>query len=465
MRQGEMDQGPLRCWAARYAIAMTDPVLDLERFIDASPTPYHAVMQCVEHLERAAFRPFREGEAWDLEPGVRGYVVRGQGSLIAFELGNVAAAKSGFRMVGAHTDSPNLRLKPEPERSAFGTRQLEVEPYGSALLHTWLDRDLSLAGRVFYAASDGSMACALLDFRRPLLRIPNLAIHLYKELREEGLKLNPQQHLVPVLGLEGGQRELLPLLCAELKRTGHALIPDAVRGFDLMAYDVQRASRWGAQEEFIAAPRLDDLASCHAGLCALLEAVANGPSVYTRVLVLNDHEEVGSRSARGAAGPFLAQTLERFVAGRGGADAQALPRALAHSWLISADMAHAVHPNYADRHDPQHRPVLGAGPVIKLNANQAYATDGEGVAFFRSLCAEVGVKPQLFVSRSDMACGSTIGPVAAAKLGVRTVDVGTPLWAMHSCRETAAVGDSDALSRVLTAFFGATKSASKPVGK
>jgi len=444
---------------------MSDSAGDLERFIDASPTPYHAVAQCASRLETVGFCRFREEDAWDLEPGARGYVVRGQGSLIAFELGSVAAAESGFRMVGAHTDSPNLRLKPDPERLAFGTRQLGVELYGSALLHTWLDRDLSLAGRVFYAAPDGSTACALLDIRRPLLRIPNLAIHLYKELREEGLKLNPQQHLVPVLGLEGGEGELLTLVCAELKRVGHGVTREAVRGFDLMAYDVQPASRWGAQEEFIAAPRLDDLASCHAGLCALVQAVANGPSRHTRVLVLNDHEEVGSRSARGAAGPFLTHTLGRIAASTDGASAQALPRALAQSWLISADMAHAVHPNYADRHDPQHRPVLGGGPVIKVNANQAYATDGEGVAFFQSLCDKVGVTPQLFVSRSDLACGSTIGPVTAAELGVRTVDVGTPLWAMHSCRETAGVADSYALSRVLGAFFGSTENASDPVRK
>jgi len=251
---------------------MDDFARDLAAFIDASPTPYHAVAESVKRLEAAGFRALAEGDAWQLAAGERCYVVRGQGSLIAFELGTGSPAEAGFHLVGAHTDSPNLRLKPNPDRTHCGTRQLAVEPYGGALLHTWLDRDLSLAGRVFGAGEGGEPVCSLIDFRRALLRIPNLAIHLYRELREEGLKLNPQKHLVPVMG-PANTAELSALLAEELGRTGCGeFAADAITGFDLMLYDLQPASRWGSEGEFIAAGRLDDLASCHAALCALTAA-------------------------------------------------------------------------------------------------------------------------------------------------------------------------------------------------
>jgi len=438
---------------------MVSSARDLLSYVDASPTPYHAVAETCRRMEAAGFSALAEGDAWtDLAPGSRHFVQRGGGSLLAFELGAQPPSEAGFRIVGAHTDSPNLRIKPRADFKSSGCRQLGVEPYGSLLLHTWLDRDLSLAGRVFLGGDAGGLPTShLVDFRRPLLRIPNLAIHLQRELRQEGLKLNPQRHLVPVIGLESAP-ELAAQLAVELRKAGVETTAEAITGFDLMLYDPQPSSLWGAEEEFLAAPRIDNLASCHAGITALLRAVEGGPAAYSRAVVLNDHEEVGSRSATGAAGPFLADVLGRLAAGAAGSPStpavDALPRALAHSWMISADMAHAVHPNYAERHEPRHRPVLGAGPVLKMNSNQSYATDGEGISFFAGLCKQVGVAPQHFVTRSDLGCGSTIGPITAAELGLRTIDVGNPMLAMHSCRETAAAADVEPMIAVLSAYFG-----------
>ena len=430
---------------------MTDRVDDLLTYIDQSPTPYHAVIETAGRLEAVGYSLLEEGDAWTLSPGDRRYVIRAGGSIAAFEVGSAAPAEAGFRVIGAHTDSPNLRIKPSPDVREHGYHQLAVEPYGGALLHTWLDRDLTIAGRVTLA-SDGETETRLVDFERPLLRVPNLAIHLYRELNQEGLKLNAQRHLSPLLGL-GDDADFVELLCAELGREGAMVDRDQVLAFDLMTYDTQRSVRSGANGEFIHAPRLDNLASSHAGIEALIQAGAAGPSAATRVVVLYDHEEVGSRSTQGAGGTFLADTLERIAIGAKGSDAESMARAVSRSWLISADMAHAIHPNYADRHEPGHRPKLGAGPVIKTNSNQAYATDAESAGFFASLCARVGVTPQNFVTRSDLGCGSTIGPISAARVGIRTVDVGNPMLSMHSVREMAASADVDPMIEVLAEFF------------
>lgn len=436
---------------------LEDRVADLLAFIDRSPSPYHAVANALRRLEAAGFRRLREEEPWALEPGARCAVVRGDGSLIAIQVGSESPAEGGFRIVGAHTDSPNLRVKPRPDRGAQGYRQLAVEPYGSPLLHTWLDRDLSLAGRVTLRergdADRPVLRTVLVDFERPLLRIPNLAIHLQRELKKDGLELNAQQHLPPLLGLDGAPG-LAELVASELRAAGTASVgPESLLGFDLMAYDVQPSCVAGARGEFILAPRLDNLASCHAALCALQDAAAAGVGRATRVVALYDHEEVGSRSAVGAAGPFLAEALERTVAGFKDGAPQGLARAVARSLLVSADMAHAVHPNYADKHEPEHRPVVGGGPVIKVNANQSYASDSETAARFAALCADVGVEPQHFVARSDLGCGSTIGPITAARVGLRTVDVGNPMLSMHSCRELAGTADVAPMIDVLEAFF------------
>jgi aspartyl aminopeptidase len=433
----------------------SDRVQALLRFIAASPSPYHAVQQAAERLERAGFVRLHEHEPWSLRSGMRGYVVRGGSSLAAFVMGTRAPHESGFAWIGAHTDSPNLRVKPQPDVRAHGYLQVAVEPYGGLLLTTWLDRDLSLAGRVVVDDGTPSGRTHLCDFRRPILRVPNLAIHLHRSVNTEGLKLNPQTQMVPVLGLERGggddSARLIDALAAELARSGVDCNADRIVGFDLCLYDLQPPAVGGLHGEFVFSARLDNLASCHAALEAL--ATANSARAETRGIVLYDHEEVGSESAQGAGSPFLRDLLARLTEATAQTEPSALARALARSLLISADMAHAVHPNYAEKHEPGHRPVLGGGPVLKTNFAQAYASDAETGARFLLLCRKAGVTAQQFVSRSDQACGSTIGPITAGRVGLRTVDVGNPLLSMHSVREMAATADVAAMQRVLDAFF------------
>jgi aspartyl aminopeptidase len=432
---------------------MQDRVADLLSFIDRSPTPYHAVVEASARLEAAGYSRIDESELWSLSPGDRRFVVRAGGSLAAFEVGAKEPALAGFRVVGAHTDSPNLRIKPNPDIRSEGLQQLGVEPYGGVLLHTWLDRDLSLAGRVTLRDGKGTRT-ELVDFVRPLMRIPSLAIHLNRELNQEGLKLNAQKHLAPVIGL-GEDATLAQLLIDEIGTRGAKKTSGSdILAYDLMAYDVQPSTRSGAEGEFIHAARIDNLASSHAALSALLDAGSAGSTDQTRVVVLYDHEEIGSRSTQGAGGTFLKDTLERIAIADGAGKGQELARAVSRSWLVSADMAHAVHPNYADRHEPGHRPRIGAGPVIKTNANQSYATDAETAGLFSALCARVDVTPQDFVVRSDLGCGSTIGPISAARVGIRTVDVGNPMLSMHSCREMAGAGDVEPMIAVLAEFLG-----------
>jgi len=435
---------------------MRDTVADLLAFIDRSPTPYHAVAETERRLRAEGFERLAEGDLWDFAPGDRRYVVRNEGSLVALEMGSVAPSEAGFRIVAAHSDSPNLRVKPQADLEAHGYRQLAVEPYGGVLLHTWMDRDLSLAGRITLRAETG-IRTVLLDFERPLLRIPNLAIHLNREIREKGLQVNAQRHMVPLLGLQDAP-PLSDFLAGELRAQGIADGPGTdILAFDLMAYDTQASSVSGARGEFIHAPRLDNLASCQASLSALLESVGESHGAATRVIAFFDHEEVGSRSAHGADSPLLQHVLGRVVEGFKGGVPQGLARALSRSMLISADMAHAVHPNYPDKHEPGHRPVVGGGPVIKSNANQSYASDSVTAGVFQGLCDEAGIPSQHFVSRSDLSCGSTIGPISAAQVGIRTVDVGNPMLSMHSCRELAGSADVDPMIRILRSFFSASE--------
>jgi len=418
------------------------PVQDLLEFINASPTPFHAVAQTVARLETQGYRRLREADAWEVDAGDKVYVVRGGGSVAAFHLGSAPAQEAGFHLVGAHTDSPNLRVKPNPELKKAGYGQLGVEPYGGVLLHSWLDRDLSLAGRVSLA--DGR--ARLVDFGRELLRVPSLAIHLNRKVNSEGLKLNAQKHMAPIVSLnEVGEIDLRVLLAEEL---GDVKSEDVI-AWDLMAYDVQPATRSGVSREFIHGARIDNLASCHAGLSALL-AAERGAEI-SRGIVLYDHEEVGSRSAQGAASDFLRSCLQRLAGG----STEGFHRAVARSFLISADMSHAIHPNYVDLHEPMHQPVLGGGPVVKINVNQSYATDGESWASFERWAREADVTTQRFVVRSDLGCGSTIGPITAAELGIRTVDAGNPMLSMHSCREVAAASDVPKMIDIMMRFFHA----------
>jgi aspartyl aminopeptidase len=417
------------------------PVQDLLEYIDSSPTPFHAVAETVTRLDACGYRSLEEAEPWDVGPGDKVYVVRGGGSIAAFHMGTTPPSDAGFHLVGAHTDSPNLRVKPNPELEQAGYGQLGVEPYGGVLLHTWLDRDLSLAGRALLA--DGS--ARLVDFGRELLRVPSLAIHLNRKVNSEGLKLNAQKHMAPILAVDGLQDIDLRALVAE--ELGD-IQGEEIIAWDLMAYDVQPATRSGVSREFIHAARIDNLASCHAGLTALL--AAQSTVAVTRGVVLYDHEEVGSRSAQGAASDFLRSCLQRLS----GVTAEDYHRAVAKSFLISADMSHAIHPNYVDRHEPKHQPMLGGGPVVKINVNQSYATDGESWSSFERWAREADVSTQRFVVRSDLGCGSTIGPITAAELGIRTVDAGNPMLSMHSCREVAAAADVPKMIDVMKRFFG-----------
>lgn len=407
---------------------------DLCAYIDASPTPFHAVGETVRRLQAGGFSEISEREPFRLSHGDKRYVIRGGSTIIAFAVGSETPVDAGFRVIGAHTDSPNLRVKPNSDASKHGYRQVGVEVYGGALYSTWMDRDLSIAGRVL-VRKDRSVEARMVDLEKTVCRVPNLAIHLNRSVNSDGLVLNAQKHLVPILGL-GKEMDLKAALA---KAVGEPA--DAILEHDLMLYGVQKSAIAGIEDELVLAPRLDNLGSCYAATSALL---GSGQAPHTRVIVLYDHEECGSKSAVGAAGTALRDVLRRIVDATSrepGSVEQAFARAIAASFLVSADMAHAVHPNYADQHEPQHLPQLNRGLVIKSNSNQSYATNGETAARFRLFCEAAGYEAQRFVVRSDLPCGSTIGPITAAELGIATVDVGAPMLSMHSCRELAGTLD------------------------
>ena len=424
-------------WRAMPTLAELSTARDLLSYIAASPTPYHAAAEAAERLLSAGFRPLDEREEWHPKRGARAFIVRGGGTLIAFQMGLRPPAEGGFLIFGAHTDSPNLRLKPRPDVRRHGYLQCGVEVYGGALAHTWLDRALGIAGRV--TLKDGRSS--LFRWDHPSLVIPSLAIHLDRTVILEGLKLNLQTQLIPICGLgEDDERGFIVRIAEELHRGGATgVAPEEIDGFDLCLFDLEPPRLGGLDDALLLAPRLDNLASCHAGLLALLGCPE--PIDATRVLVLHDHEEVGSRSASGAQSRLLLSVLERLARAFGDAPDQATARALARSFLVSCDMAHAVHPNFSDKHDAEHRPTLNAGPVIKVNASQAYATDGPAEAVFERACRRAGFSAQRYVCRNDIACGSTIGPITAARLGIRGIDVGNPMLGMHSCRELAGSAD------------------------
>jgi aspartyl aminopeptidase len=430
------------------------PALDLLTFIDSSPTPYHAVDVTARRLEAAGFNKLDPATSWKLASGARHYVTRGDGSIAAFIVGQANPSEAGFRIIGAHTDSPNLRLRPNPQNSKGDYGQLDVEPYGGLLLHTWLDRDLSVAGRVAITDSEapGGFHMTLIDLKEPLLRIPSLAIHLSPGLREDGLKLNAESHSSPLFTMKDGPAFMSVVATALSEAEGSTVTEDQILAFDLMTYDTQPSALSGPNKEFIHAPRLDNLASCHAALVALIAAAEEKTADFTRLVVFYDHEEVGSHSASGAAGPFLPDLCAAIVSGTGGSSDE-LRHAVLHSTMLSVDMAHAVHPNYGAVHTGNHRPLLGAGPVIKSNPNQAYATAAPGAALVAACCRRADVVPQHFVARADMGCGSTIGPISATRLGIETVDLGNPMLSMHSCREMAASADVEPMIRILREYF------------
>lgn len=417
-------------------------------FIRRSPTPFHATAELRRQLLQAGFVQLHEADRWQLEPRGRYLVTRNDSSLIAFTLVDGELADSGLRMVGAHTDSPCLHVKPEPQMLVQGYYQLGVEVYGGALLNPWFDRDLSIAGRISYRDSNNRLASTLIDFVDPVATIPSLAIHLDREANDSR-SVNKQQHLPPVLMCAEGEdpEAFRDILLARARNEHPDLDIAAVLDFELSLYDCQPAALVGLKQEFIAGARLDNLLSCFTGLQALIDSHGNQPGL----LACTDHEEVGSASACGADGPFLMATLQRICQ-----QSEALARCIDRSWLISADNAHGIHPNFADKHDANHGPKINSGPVIKINASQRYASTSEGAALFRQLCEQANIPLQSFVIRSDMACGSTIGPLTSARVGVRTLDVGVPTFAMHSIRELGGSADTGFLYQALKAFYERT---------
>jgi aspartyl aminopeptidase len=407
-------------------------------FVSASPSSFHAAASLAAALLDAGFEAHDEAEAWTaVHAGSRGFVVR-DGALIAWRAGEGVDATSPVRVLGAHTDSPGFVLKPRPDFTADGWAQAGVEVYGGPLINSWLDRDLGFAGRI--VTRDGAEH---LVSTPAVARIPQLAIHLDREANT-GLVLDRQRHVQPVLAAGAEDVSVLELLAAQEMR------PEDIAGTDVRLYDTQYPQRIGVRGDLLASPRLDNLSSTFAGLVALLES-ESAPGTIA-MLAAFDHEELGSQTRSGASGPFLSDVLDRIRAGLG-ASTEDTARANARSWCLSADAGHSVHPNYPEKHDPRVRPLAGKGPMLKVNANQRYASDAHGAALWRGLCEAASVATQEFVSNNTVPCGSTIGPLTATRLGIRTVDVGVPLLSMHSARELAHVDDLHGLARATGAFF------------
>lgn len=404
-------------------------------FIAKSPTPFHATQTLVSMFSEKGFKRLDERQDWNIEANQAYVITRNDSSIIAFRTGS--DLNQGMKMLGAHTDSPCLRIKPNPDINKFGYAQLGVEVYGGALFHPWLDRDLSIAGRVSGVLNNGQLFHELIDFKRAIAVIPNLAIHLDRNANKER-EINAQLHLPLIIG-QDPKLDFKSLLLDELVANG---VSDAeqVLDFELSCYDVQSPSLVGINSEFICASRLDNLLSSYIAARAVLDTDSEHASLF----ISTDHEEVGSASACGAQGPFLKSVLQRLTK-----TPAAMTQLISRSMMVSCDNAHGIHPNYADKHDQNHGPILNQGPVIKINNNQRYATNSVSSAKFKQACDKANVPVQTFVTRSDMSCGSTIGPITATELGIETIDIGAPQWAMHSIRETAGSQDCDYLYQVL----------------
>jgi len=447
----------------------TDHLDDLAAFVAASPSSYHAAEEVARRAEAAGFVRLSEAAAWPAAGPEGGrYVVVRDGAAIAWTVPPGAAPTTPVTVLGTHTDSPGFKLKPRATTRAHGWLQAGVEVYGGPLLNSWLDRELELAGRVAVRGADGSVVEHLVR-TGPMLRIPQLAIHLDRAVND-GLALDKQRHTQPVWGLASpgvaGADEGADVVVALAEAAGVG--PDAVDGFDVVVADTQPPRRFGAHGALFASGRLDNLLSTHAALTALLASadgdvgfadgdapIADGDAPRIRLVAAFDHEELGSASRSGAAGPFLADVLDRVYAGLG-ATTEDRHRAFAASWCVSSDVGHAVHPNYPERHDPANHPVAGGGPILKLNANQRYASDATGSALWQAACRYAGVPSQAFVSNNAVPCGSTIGPITATRLGLRTVDVGAAILSMHSARELCAAVDPWYLSRAMRAALDVT---------
>ena len=421
----------------------------LLQFLQQSPTPFHAVANLARELKQNGFEQLDESDHWRLEKKRSYFVIRNDSALIAFRTGQSDPIVNGLHVTGAHTDSPCLKIKPSPEIWKQNYLQLGVEVYGGALLYPWFDRDLSVAGRVDFQTKKGELKSGLIDFSKPIGFIPSLAIHLNRTAND-GHKINQQKELPPILMQIGDKNKISfnEILLKAVRKQASNKTAERVLSHELMLYDTQAPNLVGLNREFIASARLDNLLSCYLACHALIKSNKRNPSV----LVCNDHEEVGSASTSGAQGPFLKSVLGRIVR-QASESADAIERAIHNSNLWSIDNAHGVHPNYADKHDDKHSPQLNAGPVIKINANQRYASNSQSIALFKSVCNKCKIPYQSFVMRSDMSCGSTIGPITAAEIGIKTVDIGIASFGMHSIRELAGAKDAENLAKAVTTFY------------
>lgn len=423
---------------------------ELIDFINESPTNFHAILNLKKHLRENGFKQLFSGESWNIERGGKYFVTKNHSSLFAFVPGSGDIAENGFKFICAHSDSPTFRIKPHAEMLVEGKYlKLNTEVYGGPILYTWFDRPLSMAGRVMLKSNNPlKPVTQFVNFNRPLLTIPHLAIHFNRAVNDQGNPLSKQKDMLPVLGMVNEHFEkdnyLLNLIAAEMQ-----IQPEEILDFDLTLYNFEKGCLTGMNEEFISCGKLDDLAMVHAGLKALLNSKECGK---TKVLAIFDNEEVGSGTKQGAGSPILRTIIERIVYNLGGSP-EDLYRAIHNSFMISADMAHALHPNYAEKHDPTNHPVMNGGPVIKINANQKYVTDGDSAAVFQTICKMADVPYQTFVNQSDMAGGSTLGNILLSQMEMRGVDIGNPMWAMHSVRETGGSLDHHYVIEAFTTFY------------
>ena len=423
---------------------------ELIEFIHESPTNFHAVANAKKELLSNGFKQLFSGEAWQIEKGGKYFVTKNHSSLFAFEIGSGEIAEDGFKIVCAHSDSPTFRIKPNAEMPVAGKYlKLNTEVYGGPIMYTWFDRPLSMAGRVMLRSLNPlKPATQFVNFKRPLMVIPHIAIHFNRAVNDQGNPLSKQKDMLPVIAMINDTFEkddyLVKLIAEEM-----GVSPEDILDFDLTLYEYEKGCLFGVNEEFISSGKLDDLAMAHAGLKAF---VASEKCRKTKVLAIFDNEEVGSGTKQGAGSPILRTIVERIVFGLGGKP-EDLYRAIHNSFMISADMAHALHPNYVEKHDPTNHPVMNGGPVIKFNANQKYVTDGDSAAVFETICKMAGVPCQKFVNHSDMAGGSTLGNILLSQMEMRGVDIGNPMWAMHSVRETGGVLDHAYVIKAFTTFY------------
>lgn len=418
----------------------------LIQFLADSPTQYHATRNMVDTLKADGFRELNESEPWRLKKNGKYYVIRGDGALIAFKNGATPVDKACPRIVGTHTDSPSLKIKSSPDIRFKNYLTLGVEVYGGALLSTWFDRDLSIAGRVAFVGKDDRLQSTLIDFSRPVAVVPNLAIHLSQN-PNENTKIDRQKELPPVFAQFSkfdASTTFKAILKKEIKKHKPRLVIKDILDFDLSFYDTQQPNLLGYHGEFLTGGRIDNLLSCYTGLRSMLETESEG----LMVLVCNDHEEIGSGSRVGAAGPFFEAILNRLVP-----DNESYYRTVAKSILLSVDNAHGVHPNYSSQSDKNHAPLLNGGPAIKVNANQRYATNSETGALFRHICYKNKIPVQTFINHTNLGCGSTIGPITSTRLGINTIDIGVPTFAMHSIRETCGTEDIWYLFQSMKRFY------------